>query len=172
MITKSSLFGVLISSKKHIGNTVRLSAVDASLEFNTLSKDKLMLGGFPTSVYENSNGKHVLGVHLIIPGSTFVEYNNLNFASSFNYKGSQLYYKSSGKHNVWVFDIVSGSSEVEHSIPWYGIMLSLNSNREILFHIKSGTPDEEQMASIGGIPMPFVRFEDNWYLAILDDSGS
>ena len=165
------IFGVLVSAEQYQGNTLRLRYVDATSEFSTLSADKLMLGGFPVSLYENANGKHALGVHVVSSGSSILDFDSLEYGAAFSYKGSRLYYKTAGQYNVWAFDAASGSSDVEYDVPWHGHTLSLNSNRDLLCHIESGTPDETQIASIGGIPMPFVRFGNAWHLAIVDDSG-
>lgn len=172
MTDHAIIFGVRVAAESYEGNTLRIKFVDASEEFFSISPIKIMLGGFPVSVYSNNNGKNVLGVYVVPTDSSIFNYNELDYANVFHYKGSKFYYKSSGEYSIWAFEQVeNGSVHHEHDIPWRGAMLSLNPSRELLCHVKTGIPDEVQVASVGGIPMPFVRFEEAWHLSILDDSG-
>jgi len=170
MAQNTTIFGVPVSAESYEGNTIGIRFVNASSAFDTLSSNKIMLGGFPVSVFKNSEGKHAIGLHIISSGSSILNYESLEYGSFFNYKGSKFYYKKSGKYNVWAYKLsVGGLEEHTYDIPWYGTTLSLNSNRELLAHVRAGNPDEVQMASVGGIPMPFARFGNEWYLSIIND---
>ena len=127
----------------------------------TLSDKKIVINGFPITLYENNGIYSIATVNVNSRGG-------MDDRETFFVDGTLL--KSVRVGNDRYFPIAEDSNAsvvVNTTFEWYGMHLAMNNEKHLIFQsVDPGSFDEETRFALGGMPLTVGRVGNNWYLLV------
>jgi len=122
-----------------------------------LADQKIVLGGFPLTLYESTQKRYAIGIVL--------EEGTITTSGEFIFAGLPFEVHSINDSNILPVQS-SANNTIFGEIIWHGMPMAVNSSNE-MFLINSelsGPADESAEILLHGHPISVKRYGDNWYL--------